>query len=134
MGLWVFGVVGVVLLVAVFLARRGGANEPHSFVCSACMQVHPFREIRVLPWWNASVQSVLTSFRCAACFPASVRETREVIATLDNAQRESFLEFLRNHKLDELAAQVEATDAVGARAPLGRFLDEIERGERKLGV
>jgi len=134
MGLWIFGVVGVALLVAVFLARRGGANEPQSFVCSGCMQMHPYAEIRVVPSWNADVRAMLTSFRCAACFAASLRETREVIASLDEAQRESFVELLRNHKLDALAAEIEATDAAGARAPLGRFLDEIERGERKLGV
>jgi hypothetical protein len=134
MGLWIFGVVGVLLLAAVFLVRRTGSNEPQAFVCSACMKTYPFAEIRVLPWWNPDVHAILTSYRCGACFPTSLRETRDAIATLDDKQRESFVEFLRSHKLDVLAAEVEGASLDGARAALGKLLDEVESGELKLSV
>ncbi len=80
-------------------------------MCSDCLDVFPVHEIRVLPWYNESLQGYVTTHRCPACFPRSMQQTRDRFRSRwpEEAEVQSLLQFFSRH---------------------GVFLHELMRGDR----
>lgn len=55
------------------------------YLCSQCLGLASETDVRILPWFNDSMGDYVTTFRCPACFDASLAETRaHFLAHLDD--------------------------------------------------
>jgi hypothetical protein len=123
-------VAGVLVPAIVYLLvlrpSRAPTEAPMHFLCSACFQTHPMTGVHVLPWWNESMASFNTTYRCPACWPRALAETRAIVsADMPADQKASMQDFLRRHRHDDLADAL--TTPEETRAHLLEFLDRLER-------
>ena len=62
-------------------AKKKAAPQVPEFLCSAWYQVRPTSELRALPWWNSGAGASFMSNRCRLCFPTSLEETVDRVAS-----------------------------------------------------
>jgi hypothetical protein len=70
-------------------------------MCSGCIETIPVEQMRVLPWYNEDLQGYVTTFRCPACFPQSLQETRDRLRSRwpEEAEVQSLALFFRNYSV-----------------------------------
>jgi hypothetical protein len=67
-------------------------------VCSQCLEIVDEPAVHVLPWFNDDMDAFVTTYRCEACWPSSLEQTRARIAATDDwTDLASAAEVLRNH-------------------------------------
>ena len=71
-------------------------------MCSACYEPCPAATAHVVPRWRSDVSQVITAYRCAACFPASLLELRDALQA-DPVQL-AFCDFLTRRGFGDAAA------------------------------
>lgn len=83
--------------------REDTVPEHYFLMCSGCHTPTINTEAHVIPYWNATVQSILTTYRCNNCWLPALAETR---AAVQSGQMEPLLTFC-----DFLSRQGFSTDA-----------------------
>jgi hypothetical protein len=98
-------------------------------LCSACFQTSSGKDAHVIPWWNVTMSDFFTTFRCSKCWLESLDETDAKVKRMTSDIRYRFCEFLRRHKFNALAAEIEAAPLPKSSAKILAFLKQIRNGE-----
>lgn len=99
-----------------FQPKQKEADEQLYLLCSACMSRVAEEDVRVIPWWNTTLEDFLTTYRCERCWIECLGQTRIKIKTRDADVRENFCEFLqRLEHCQSCHMSVKHTDYVSRR-------------------
>ena len=72
-----------------------GIQEPYFLMCSGCYTPTVSTEAHVIPFWNKTVSSILTTYRCNNCWLPALAETREAVQSGNDEVLSSFCDFLK---------------------------------------
>ncbi len=102
-------------------------------MCSGCVEPFPVEQIRVLPWYNEELGGYVTTFRCPACFPRSLQETRDRFRSRwpEEAEVRSLTLFFQRHSVFLHELMRGDRDDKALRVTLS-MLEMLERGALRL--
>lgn len=108
--------------------------EERQFVCSRCFQIVPESLIHVLPHFNADVGEYVTTYRCEACWLASLEETRTRIESMeDPAEISSLIDCFERHGVFLLEFR-RGDPLPVVRALLERIIEQVSLGTIRLSA
>jgi hypothetical protein len=112
------------------------ANKPEErqILCSGCLQVVPESIIHVIPYFNGSVGSYVTTYRCERCWLPTLEETRTRLAsTEDEAEIVSAANFFVRHSVFLLEFQ-RGDPAPVVQKLLIKMIDKLQSGDIRLSI
>lgn len=109
-------------------ARKGGLTN-----CSECMQVLALADLRILPWWNETCESFVTTARCAACWAKAIGETEARLRNATAETRDEFCGFFARYGATAQVADLLDRTPSDAAGPMLHLLAQIDSGAIVLG-
>ena len=107
-----------------------GSSLPETYflMCSGCHTPTPNTEAHVIPYWNKTAESILTTYRCNNCWIAALEETREAVKSDNPEVIATFCDFLSRQGFTTDAEKLRAGPVAETRATLLAILDATEDG------
>ncbi len=102
-------------------------------MCSGCFAVVPEGKIRVLPFYNETLEAFVTTYRCAACWPAAMADTRRRVARATDAELVDLGECLQRNGITVLEA-LRGDPAPVVRAMLTATLGLVDQGRLPIRI
>jgi hypothetical protein len=102
-------------------------------MCSDCFNVVPERKIRILPHYNETLEAFVTTYRCGACWPAAMKDTRERVARATDAELVDLGECLQRNGITVLEA-LRGDPAPVVRAVLTATLALVDQGKLPIRI
>jgi hypothetical protein len=107
-------------------------EEELQYLCSGCLQAFPESQIHILPHFNEGVGRFVTTFRCEACWPQALEDTRTRVAKAEGWDEIlSVIDCLEGHNLMLLEFRRGDPFPV-VRALLEGVIEKLGRGEIRL--
>jgi hypothetical protein len=102
--------------------------EGARFICSGCVGFFPMKQVHVIPTFNDSISSYVTSFRCDGCWKPSLAETLEHFTghLQTPANRAAFFDFFKRHGVFVQPQEIE--DPAAAKVIGVNLLHQVETG------
>lgn len=108
-----------------------GAGGP-TMLCSQCFSQCQGRDAHVIPWWNEGEGDFFTTYRCGSCWLGSLDETRARTTSLDEDSRAKLSAFLRRHRLNQLATEIDSASMAEASSKATQFVEQVRAGKTVL--
>ena len=102
--------------------------ESYFLMCSGCHTPTPNTEAHVIPYWNKTVESILTTYRCEKCWLPALAETREAVQSGEMEPLTTFLDFLSRQGYRTDAENLRSAPADEIRATLLAILEATADG------
>ena len=107
-------------------------EEELQYLCSGCLQPFPESQIHILPHFNEGVGRFVTTFRCEACWPQALEDTRTRVARAEGWDEIlSVIDCLEGHNLMLLEFRRGDPFPI-VRALLEEVIEKLGRGEIRL--
>ena len=97
-------------------------------MCSGCHTPTINTEAHVIPYWNKTVQSILTTYRCNNCWLSALAETREAVQSGEMEPLLTFCDFLERQGFATDAENLRNGSVAEMRATLLALLEATENG------
>lgn len=100
-------------------------SASHTLLCSGCYSSCSGPDAHVIPWWNADVQSIFTTYRCEKCWLASLDESQQAVNSKDPKVVASFCDFLARQGYEKDADAIRSASPEQACELLLAVLDAV---------
>jgi hypothetical protein len=108
--------------------------EERQIVCSGCLKIFPESIVHVIPYFNDSIGSYVTTYRCARCWLAALKETQmRLVRTEDENEIASVGNFFVKHGVILLEFQRGDPTPV-VRKLLIQMIDKLRSGDIQLSI
>ena len=102
--------------------------DSYNLLCSACLSPCTGADAHVIPSWNAPLGRVITTYRCANCWHASLATFRAILTAGGPEVRASFCDFLERHRFRQDAARLRLAPPEEQLAVFSQLLTAVEDG------